>query len=164
MEMNNIFNEEELKKLEQINNGSNLSQDDTGVYPSSDYFYNNNINKAALGVDRNDLDFFELGGDVSLFNQTKVASTYGLNQVQQTITGHSFEMDDTPGNERVLIKHNSGAGIELRPDGSCVVTTKKDKVEIVGDNLKLIVGGNVDIEYQGDVNMKVAGSFNLDCL
>ena len=164
MEMNNIFNEEELKKLDQLNPGSNLSQDDTGVYPSSDYFYNNNINKAALGVDRNDLDFFELGGDVSLFNQTKVASTYGLNQVQQTITGHSFEMDDTPGNERVLIKHNSGAGIELRPDGSCVVTTKKDKVEIVGDNLKLIVGGNVDIEYQGDVNMKVAGSFNLDCL
>tara|TARA_R110000822_G_scaffold101565_1_gene227730 strand:- start:12955 stop:14085 length:1131 start_codon:yes stop_codon:yes gene_type:complete len=162
--MNDVFYEEELDGLVGTNSSSNLSQDDTGVYPASNYFYNTNINKAALGVERNDLDFFELVGDIRLVNQTKVPSTYGLNQVQQTITGHSFEMDDTPGNERVLIKHNSGAGIELRPDGSCVITTKRDKVEVVGENLKLIVGGNVDIEYQGDVNMKVAGSFNLNCL
>tara|TARA_R110000796_G_scaffold32561_1_gene85205 strand:+ start:993 stop:2123 length:1131 start_codon:yes stop_codon:yes gene_type:complete len=162
--MNDVFYEEELDGLVGTNSSSNLSQDDTGSYPTSNYFYNTNINKAALGIERNDLDFFELAGDIRLVNQTKVPSTYGLNQVQQTITGHSFEMDDTPGNERVLIKHNSGAGIELRSDGSCVVTTKRDKVEVVGENLKLIVGGNVDIEYQGDVNMKVAGSFNLDCL
>ncbi len=160
----NDFDQEELNNLEGVNTGSNLSQDDTGVYPKSSYFYNTNINKAALGLERNDLDFFELSGSVSVSIDNKIPSSYGYNQVQQTITGHSIEMDDTPGNERILIKHNTGAGIELKPDGSCIISTKQDKVEVIGGSLKIIVAGDVDIEYQGNVNMSVAGSFNLDCL
>ncbi len=160
----NDFDQEELNNLEGVNTGSNLSQDDTGVYPKSSYFYNTNINKAALGLERNDLDFFELSGSVPVSIDNKIPSSYGYNQVQQTITGHSIEMDDTPGNERILIKHNTGAGIELKPDGSCIISTKQDKVEVIGGNLKIIVAGDVDIEYQGNVNMSVAGSFNLDCL
>lgn len=141
-----------------------LAQDDTGAFPNVEYFYNTNINKAALGTERNDLEFFQRGDNIDLPNETKIPSTYGLNQVQQTITGHSIEMDDTPGNERILIKHNTGAGIELKPNGSCVISTKQNKIEVVGGDLKIIVAGDVQVEYQGDVNMSVAGSFNLDCL
>tara|TARA_E500000318_G_scaffold111881_1_gene132342 strand:+ start:83 stop:1183 length:1101 start_codon:yes stop_codon:yes gene_type:complete len=143
---------------------TNLAQDDTGAFPNVEYFYNTNINKAALGTERNDLEFFQKGDNIDLPSETKISSTYGLNQVQQTITGHSIEMDDTPGNERILIKHNTGAGIELKPNGSCVISTKQNKIEVVGGDLKIIVAGDVQVEYQGDVNMSVAGSFNLDCL
>ena len=71
--------------------------DPTGEFPARDYFYGTSINKAAKGEEVNNLS---LGGgdyDVSLNIPDQKPSIFPHNQVQQTASGHSFEMDDTPG-------------------------------------------------------------------
>jgi hypothetical protein len=136
-------------------------EDANGEYPSQEYYYSTSVNKAAKGEEVNKLSVG--GGEigVSLEVEPQKPSIFPLNQVQQTPSGHSFEMDDTPGGERVLIKHRTGAGIELRADGSVLISTKRQRVEVVGGDSKVIVEGEGDLVYKGNVNLRVDGDFNL---
>jgi hypothetical protein len=136
--------------------------DANGEYPDREYFYATSINKAAKGEVVNKLS---LGGgelDVALDIEDQKPSVFPFNQVQETPSGHSFEMDDTPGGERILIKHRTGAGIELRADGSVLISTRKQRVEVVGGDSKVIVEGEGDLVYKGNVNLRVDGDFNVD--
>lgn len=142
---------------------TNLPEDQTGTYPKEEYFGRPNINQAALGEKRNDLKFFAQSDLVELPLIPTVNSKYGFNQVQQSITGHSFEIDDTPGNQRILIKHNTGAGIELTNDGSIYISTKESKLEIVGGSHDLIVEGNAKLVFNQNLDIDVNGEFNINC-
>lgn len=144
--------------------------DPNGEYPSSEYFYSTSVNKAAKGEKVNNLS---LGGgdyDVSLGIPDQKPSLFPHNQVQETTSGHSFEMDDTPGGERVLIKHRTGAGIELRSDGTVVISSRNQRVEVTGGDHttivegegKLIYKGNLTLDVSGDLNMNVGGNYNLN--
>lgn len=136
--------------------------DPNGEFPQRDYYYSSNINKAAKGEEVNNLD---IGGgelDVPLDLEEQKPSLFPFNQVTQTPSGHSFEIDDTPGGERVLIKHRSGSGVELRADGSVVISSKNQKVEVVGGSSKVIVEGEGNLVYKGNLNLRVDGDFNLD--
>ena len=99
-------------------------------------------------------------------------SEYGRAQIQQTKSGHAMIMDDTPGNERILLKHNRGNGIELGKDGSVLVRSRNNFTVSVdangvmvfeGDlsisckNLRLDATGDMDITVGGDMTMNVAG-------
>ena len=107
--------------------------DASGEFPKREYFYDTSINKAATGEKQNNLSMGggDIGVDLDLPDQEP--SIFPFNQIQETPSGHSFEMDDTPGGERVLIKHRTGAGIELRADGSVLISTRRQRVEVVGD-------------------------------
>ncbi len=60
---------------------------------------------------------------------------YSYNNIQQTESGHSFEMDDTPTRERVRIQHRSGSFIEMHPNG--------DEVhKIVGKGYEIIASSS----------------------
>jgi len=142
----------------------NLPEDPTGEYPKTSYFFSSNIAKEARGVARNDLELFSQFEDIELSTGVKVPSQYGKNQVSKSEKGHVWEIDDTDGNERILIKHSEGSGIELTPDGSIVVSTKKRKVEIIGGTNDVIVEGDAQLVYKGNLNIKVVGEFNVDCL
>ena len=142
----------------------NRPEDPTGQYPETDYFFSSNISKEARGVARNDLEFFSQYDDVELETGNKVPSVYGKNQVSKTEKGHVWEVDDTDGNERILIKHIEGSGIELTPDGSIIISTKKRKVEVIGGSNEVIVEGDAQLVYKGNLNIKVVGEFNVDCL
>ena len=120
----------------------NRPEDPTGQYPETDYFFSSNISKEARGVARNDLEFFAQYDDVELETGNKVSSVYGKNQVSKSEKGHVWEVDDTDGNERILIKHIEGSGIELTPDGSIIISTKKRKVEVIGGSNEVIVEGD----------------------
>ena len=144
--------------------------DPSGTYPRSDYFYGPSINQHARGIERNDL---YIGGgnlDLDLGLDTPPQSQYPLNQVQESRSGHVIEIDDTPAGERILIKHRTGAGVEMRTDGTIVVATKNNLVTIVQGESKLIVegdaqltyNGNLDIDVAGDYNLNVGGNFNID--
>ena len=144
--------------------------DPSGTYPRSDYFYGPSINQNARGVERNDL---YIGGgnlDLDLGLDTPPQSQYPLNQVQESRSGHVIEIDDTPAGERILIRHRTGAGVEMRTDGTVVVATKNNLVTIVQGESKLIVegdaqltyNGNLDIDVAGDYNLNVGGNFNID--
>ena len=142
----------------------NLPEDPTGEYPETSYFFSSNIAKEARGVARNDLELFSQFEDIELSTGVKVSSQYGKNQVSKSEKGHVWEIDDTDGNERILIKHSEGSGIELTPDGSIVVSSKKRKVEIIGGTSDVIVEGDAQLIYKGNLNIKVVGEFNVDCL
>jgi hypothetical protein len=137
-------------------------QDPTGEYPKRDYNFGTSINKASRGSKVNNL--YVGGGDigVSLGIQPQRPSEYPFNQVQETISGHVIEQDDTPGGERVLIKHRTGAGVEMRADGSVIISAVNNKVEVTGGDQTVIIEGNGNLVYQGNLNMKVTGDYNVD--
>jgi hypothetical protein len=135
--------------------------DATGEYSKRDYFYGNSINKAAKGEQINSL--FAGGGDygVSTEFQDQKPSEYPHNKVSETTSGHIWEIDDTPGGERILLKHRSGAGIELRSDGSVLFSTVNKKVEVTGGDHTVIVEGEGNLVYKGNLNVRVTGDYNL---
>lgn len=136
--------------------------DATGEYPNRDYFFAPSINKAAKGEVTNNL--YRSGGDfgVSIDFPDQAPSQFPHNQIQQTPAGHSWEIDDTPGGERILVKHKSGAGIELRADGSVLFSSVNKKVEVTGGDHTVIVEGEGNLVYKGNLNVKVTGDYNLE--
>ena len=144
-------------------------QDVSGEYPRTPYFYGPSTNEAARGVKRNELYIGGGNVDMDLGLETPVTSLYPYNQVDESRSGHVIEVDDTPAGERILIRHRTGAGVEVRPDGSVIVATRNNLVHIVhGDNKVIVEGdahlaynGNLDIDVSGDMNVKVGGNYNV---
>lgn len=56
--------------------------------------------------------------------QDPFAADYPHNHVVRTENGLLIEWDDTPGKQRILLEHPSGAFIEIHPDGSMVIKAK----------------------------------------
>ena len=137
-------------------------QDPTGEYPKREYFYGSSINRSARGLKVEDL---YLGGGVegtSLDLEDQEPSRFPFNQVKETPSGHIISYDDTPGGERILIKHRKGAGVEVRADGSVVISALKNKVEVTGGDQTIIIEGNGKMHYQGDLNLDVSGDYNVN--
>ena len=138
--------------------------DPSGEYPRTSHVNESSLNKAARGHTINKV--YVSGGDkdVDLGLLPLLGSQYPKNNVKETEGGHVFEMDDTPGNHRIVILHSSKAGIEIRPDGTVIISSGKEgnKVEIVGNDHKMIVERNGDVHYKGNLNFKVDGDMNLE--
>jgi len=134
----------------------------SGEFPRRDYFFGSSINKSARGETIESL--FAGGGDygVSVEFSDQKPSTFPYNQAQETTSGHAIHVDDTPGGERILIKHRTGAGLELRADGSVLFSSVNKKVSVTGGDDVVIVEGQADLVYKGNVNVKIAGDYNLE--
>lgn len=110
---------------------------------------------------------------------------YPYNHVTYTESGHLFELDDTPGGERVRILHRTQSFLEFLPDGSRIDNTVGKSYSlcdsdvhshIYGDEIKHVEGsmnhvynsrsgGSNHIKFagDGDVNMEVTkGNYNVD--
>ena len=137
-------------------------QNASGDLPKREYNYGSSLNKAALGTKVNKL--YTGGGDigVNLNIAPQRPSQYPCNQVDETPSGHSIEFDDTPGGERVIIRHRKGAGVEMRADGSVVISAVNNKVEVTGGDQTVIVDGQGNLIYNGNLNLKVTGDYNVD--
>jgi len=136
--------------------------DASGEYPKRDYFFGSSVNKASKGETVNSLD---LGGgdyDLSLNVSDQKPSQYPYNQVSESPSGHVIEIDDTPGGERVLIKHRTGAGVEMRADGTVIISSKNQRVEVTGGDQTTIVEGEGNLVYKGNLTLSVTGDFNVD--
>ena len=137
-------------------------QDPTGEYPKQEYFYGSSINKSARGLKVENL---YIGGGTegtSLSLEDQEPSRFPFNQVKETASGHIISYDDTPGGERILIKHRTGAGVEVRSDGSVVVSALNNKVEVTGGDQTVVVEGNGKLVYNGNLNLEVTGDYNVD--
>lgn len=141
---------------------SNGMQDPTGEYPKREYNFGSSINKSALGTKVNKL--YTGGGEIGvpLNIPEQMPSQYPFNQVDETPSGHVIEMDDTPGGERVLIRHRKGSGVELRADGTVVISALNNKVEVTGGDQTVIVEGHGNLVYNGNLNLKVSGDMNVE--
>ena len=86
---------------------------------------------------------------------------YPYNKVQETESGHVFEMDDTPGSERINIHHASGTFTEVGPTGTRVNKIIGDDVTIVEKNGRIMINGTADVVVKGTCNVTVESDCNL---
>lgn len=120
--------------------------DPDGIYPLSDRLDESDINRLArvekLGqtIDQKikdnadkEAEFTAPGGIEPESLNSK--SQYPHNTVIETKSGHIIEYDDTPGNERIRLYHTIGSYIELRPDGTMVTKTVKNKNSTTTENV-----------------------------
>lgn len=135
--------------------------DPTGQFPRGNYHDQPSVNKAVRGDTINELDLRNGIPGVDTDLQQKVATQYPMAATTESVSGHIIEINDTPGGERILIKHNTGAGIDIKSDGSIVINTKGNKVDIVDNDHRLVVEGDGNVSYFGNLNMNVSGDYNL---
>tara|TARA_B100000497_G_scaffold123998_2_gene157676 strand:+ start:4364 stop:6874 length:2511 start_codon:yes stop_codon:yes gene_type:complete len=163
--MPEIYSEEDIKQ--DVENRSLIQHEDPrGEFPSAEYFNSSSVNYAATGSKKNELYFKGKAAAAILEEESEdiIASEYPLCQIQQTISGHIIETDDTIGAERILIRHNSGAGVELTKDGGIKISSLDNQINVTGGDQTIIVEGEGQLIYKGNLNLKVTGNFNVDCL
>ena len=105
---------------------------------------------------------------ISGHTTSKANPEYPYNQVTRTPSGHTIEYDDTPGFERVNIRHRSGSrvtmysngDIETFAAGSQYGTVSRDSEVIVRGTCNIIVESNANLLVQGDAFMEVGGDLN----
>lgn len=86
---------------------------------------------------------------------------YPHNHVTETHNGHVFEVDDTPGNERIHQYHRSGTYQEVDAGGDRVVKIVGDGYEIIAGDKYANVRGTCNLTVDGDVNWYVKGNWNV---
>lgn len=136
--------------------------DPTQQFPRKDYINVQSTNFAERGVKRNELNFE--GGHVALNLDIKplLPTEYPLAQVRETISGHVIETDDTAGAERVLFKHRTGAGIDMRPDGTVIINARNNTIRVTAGDEKVIVEGNGELVYNGNMKLSVSGNLDIN--
>ena len=76
-------------------------------------------------------------------------AVYPFNKVYESEAGHIFEIDDTPGAERIYQSHKTGTSYEIDADGNIVYINKADKYEITSGKQCHAITGNSDITIDG---------------
>ena len=145
-----------------LSKGVNPDQrgDPTAAFPTYGYMNAPSINKSMQGKLKHQLQGTGGSEKVKVEQDFKPAEP-GFIQIKETLSGHVLEFDDTKGQERILLRHQSGAGVEMRPDGGITVTTKSHRVTIINGSENIRVEGNANIEYDGNLNVDVSGDYNL---
>ena len=83
------------------------------------------------------------------------------NKVNNTEGGHLIEIDDTPGNERILTKHVSGTYDEMHTDGDKVSKIVKDNYTIVAGDDYITIEGKATIHINGDCSLRIGSALNV---
>lgn len=73
---------------------------------------------------------------------SQYAAQYPYNIAHETEAGHVFETDNTPGKERLHVKHCSGTDVEISPNGDMVSKIKNDCQFVVEKDFQNHVKGN----------------------
>jgi hypothetical protein len=89
---------------------------------------------------------------------TAYNSQYPFNRVIETAGGHSIELDDTPGAERIMIYHKSGSFVQIDTNGTKTDKSMGDKYEINHRNQHVYIGGRSLVTIQGDSHVLVNGN------
>ena len=137
--------------------------DPNSEYPRKDNHNQSSINQSARGGGSHQLSIGGSVAGISLDLEPIAETYYSKADIRETAAGHVIELNDTPAGERVLIKHKTGAGIELRPDGTVLVVSTKNKVEVCHGSNEVIVEGEANLTYKGNLNLNVTGDFNVNC-
>lgn len=86
---------------------------------------------------------------------------YGQVYEYATPQGHVIEYNDTSSSERIMLRHKSGTGINIGPDGSIIISSKR-RVDVVNEDYILSVTGDGKLSFQGNLSLSVTGDFNVD--
>lgn len=136
--------------------------DPNEAYPKKSFLNAPSVNEKARGTRRVNV---ELGGgnaDLDLELKDEPASIYPNSQVKETASGHIVEYDDTPGAERIMIRHRTGSGVEMRANGTMIYGSVGNTIKVTAQDEKVIVDGDGELHYNGNLKLKVAGDFDLE--
>lgn len=89
-------------------------------------------------------------------------TVYPYSDVRVTESGHTFEIDDTKGAERINTVHRTGTYEELQADGSRAVHVIGNDYHVVVKNNNVYVKGNLNINVDGNANILVGGDVIAD--
>jgi hypothetical protein len=76
-------------------------------------------------------------------------ATYPKNHVYESESGHLSEFDDTSEHERVHIRHRTGTGIEMHPNGTRTDTIHHDQYTLIQNDNQVYIQGKSDITIDG---------------
>ena len=94
-------------------------------------------------------------------DSTMTDSKYPHSKVWETSGGHLIEIDNTEGNERILVIHKSGSFMEMSNEGMISKITGNNYDIVAGDD-NIHVEGMVNISIEGDVNLRTGGKINVE--
>jgi hypothetical protein len=89
---------------------------------------------------------------------TAYNAQYPFNRVIETAAGHSIELDDTPGAERIMIYHRSGSYIQVDTRGTSTYRSQSDRYDITSTNAHVYIGGRSMVTINGDSYVRVNGN------
>jgi hypothetical protein len=89
--------------------------------------------------------------------ETAYSAKYPYNKTELTDSGHVFEVDDTPGAERIHQQHRSGTFEEVYPDGSKVEKVMADNFHITHQNEYKLNLGNYEVTIKKNKGERVEG-------
>lgn len=87
---------------------------------------------------------------------------YPYNKVNESESGHIFEIDDTPGFGRLNKQHSSGTYEEIYNDGTRQVKIVGEDYEVILNNKNIHIKGNMNMTVDGDVRQLVYGNYHLE--
>lgn len=87
---------------------------------------------------------------------------YPYNHVRESESGHVFEVDDSPGAERIHTYHRTGTFEEIQPDGTKVNKVVGKDYEIVIQDKNMFIKGDFNITVEGDMTLNVKGDYYED--
>ena len=85
-------------------------------------------------------------------------SEYPLNHVHVSESGHLFEVDDSPGAERIHQYHRTGTFVEILPNGTRSTKVVGKDYEIVISDKKVKIDGKMTVSIDGDAKLLVKGN------
>lgn len=102
--------------------------------------------------------------EAEAFNEpaTPYAAVYPYNHVYESESGHTVEIDDTPGAERMHWYHRAGTFKEIHPDGTQVVKVKKKSYHFSEEEFFVGAGKSINITSGEAVRIKSATEMNLN--
>ena len=136
--------------------------DPSGRYPKAEYVGVSSVNNIATGARTKNVYLGGSAPGIDLDLSDEPASNYTQNQVKETATGHIIEYDDTYGRERIMLRHRTGSGVEMRADGSVILSSTKNSIKVVAADDKVVVEGDGEVVYNGNLKMRVQGDFDLE--
>lgn len=89
---------------------------------------------------------------------TAYNAQYPFNRVIETAAGHSIELDDTPGAERIMIYHKSGSYMQMDTRGTTTRKSESDLYDLARTNSHVYVGGTSTVTVIGDSHVIVKGN------
>lgn len=133
---------------------------------------NYNISETIIGKHNSSLDVGVPTADGSSWSEpeSQYNAKIPYNRVTETESGHVFELDDTPGAERIQLAHKADTFFEISPDGTKVTRVNGKNYEIYMDDnnihvkgtCNITVDGNANIYVKGDTTEKVDGDYTLE--
>ena len=89
--------------------------------------------------------------DGTVWNQPAIPynALYPYNHVYESESGHLQEFDDTPGAERIHIRHRTGSSIEYHPNGTRTDIIKGDQYTLTTGDNQVYIQGKSDTTING---------------